>query len=69
MDQIPAMSLDMVSGTFSSRKQRDSADSAVQNMVGEVSSGGAWRFFYRNHRDAVKTSLSTPFLCRQVDSG
>ena len=41
MDQIPATRLAMVSGTFYSRKQRDSADSAVQNMVGEVSSSAA----------------------------
>lgn len=41
MNQLLATRRETVSGTFSSRKQRDSTDSAVQNMVGDISSSEA----------------------------
>lgn len=63
----------MVSGTFSSRKQRDSADSAVQDMVGEGSSSEAQAAGHGGSSTEtvaiLSKKLTIPFLCREAASG
>lgn len=74
MNQLLATRRETVSGTFSSRKQRDpSTDPAVQNMLGEISSSellaaGHGGSSPKPSRGCQDKSLDH-FLCRQAGSG